>query len=210
MSAEGASALPLTRVLSDLEAEWRSQGASISSGLRPGLSPDSIRAALEPLGIRPHAELLQWYGWHDGATDAYPESACQDSGLLIPMLSFLRLEQAIERTRFARWLATETPYGMPWGDGWFVISTNDDDVITVDCHGDTNGTHPVRDVWYELVEDWETPIADSLTEFAELVLDSLTRRRRFWDPTSERWGSSLDSEVPRSPRADRGAALYLF
>jgi hypothetical protein len=56
----------LRSLLDELEQRLRAFGAPIVQAFRPGAAADEIRTALAAEGLRAHADVVAWWGWHDG------------------------------------------------------------------------------------------------------------------------------------------------
>ena len=97
----------LGTLLSELEGRLRAFGAPAAGALRPGLSPDRVRAALP----RAHEDILTWWGWHDGSAAATTPPGYTGPGLffgaetaLVAPWHLLSLDDAV---RIRSWLTQE-------------------------------------------------------------------------------------------------------
>jgi hypothetical protein len=57
----------LAAALSSLEAILDRSGAAIVPLLHPGIGQPEVLAAFDGIGLSPSAEVVTWFGWHDGA-----------------------------------------------------------------------------------------------------------------------------------------------
>jgi hypothetical protein len=57
----------LAAALARLEAILRRSEAAIVPLLHPGIDEAEVTSLLAGVGLRPTAELITWFGWHDGA-----------------------------------------------------------------------------------------------------------------------------------------------
>ena len=57
----------LAAALSRLEAILDRSGAAIVPLFHPGIGQPEVLAAFDGIGLRPSAEVVTWFGWHDGA-----------------------------------------------------------------------------------------------------------------------------------------------
>lgn len=74
--------------LERFEEALRRAGAPFVDHLRPGLTPDQVRALTAPFeGLSLPQELLTWFGWHNGASDR---------GVLSPKRLYLSLQEVLE------------------------------------------------------------------------------------------------------------------
>ncbi|MBI4941116.1 MAG: hypothetical protein HY830_10250 [Actinobacteria bacterium] len=114
----------LIDLLPQLEAEWAARGVAAAKSLRPGLDPRTVSRRLADRGLVAPAELIDWFGWHDGVSD--PEARA-----VSPTLSIMDLDECIAArdVRLPALLASQ-PDDVRWlpllGDG----SGN---VLVVDC-----------------------------------------------------------------------------
>jgi hypothetical protein len=68
----------LAAALSRLEAILDRSGAAIVPLLHPGIGQPEVLAAFDGIGLSPSAEVVTWYGWHDGAgTPGLPSMAIE-------------------------------------------------------------------------------------------------------------------------------------
>ena len=56
--------MALADALRDWERSWADTGAPVDELLAPGITADQVRAALG--GDRVHADVITWFGWHNG------------------------------------------------------------------------------------------------------------------------------------------------
>ena len=57
----------LAAALSRLEAILDRSGAAIVPLLHPGIGQPDVLAAFDGIGLSPSAEVVTWFGWHNGA-----------------------------------------------------------------------------------------------------------------------------------------------
>jgi hypothetical protein len=57
----------LAAALSRLEAILDRSGAAIVPLFHPGIGQTEVLAAFDGIGLRPSAEVVTWFGWHDRA-----------------------------------------------------------------------------------------------------------------------------------------------
>jgi hypothetical protein len=56
----------LPTLLEELERRLRELGAPSAGAFRAGAAAGEVRARLAADGLRPHEDLVAWWGWHDG------------------------------------------------------------------------------------------------------------------------------------------------
>jgi hypothetical protein len=57
----------LLDALLKLESMLSQSGAAIVPLLHPGIDEFKVVASLQGIGLKPNAEVVTWFGWHDGA-----------------------------------------------------------------------------------------------------------------------------------------------
>lgn len=98
--------MKLSTALVELEATWLRNGMPHTHCLAPGVEAAEVEAALASAGLTPPAEILEWFGWHDGTIWSPTE------GDVLPALGLgafqpLSLTQALdERSRMRELAAT--------------------------------------------------------------------------------------------------------
>jgi hypothetical protein len=75
----------LREALGDLEMAWASLGIAIDITLKPGLSEDHVRAVLTDAFGYAHPDLVQWFSWHDGQSQASGPIIAPLGGFLLPL-----------------------------------------------------------------------------------------------------------------------------
>ena len=99
--------MALEEKLSRLESILQKHHAPVLQQLQPGRKKEELVAFFEAHGIRPHADLLRLYTWHNGVKDLYCGS---DSVLdLLPMGKFFNLDDLLRmQADFVEWNYLET------------------------------------------------------------------------------------------------------
>jgi hypothetical protein len=102
-SLSGDAGLPA--LLGGLEDRLRRFGAPVVEAFRPGAPPDHMRAVLAAEGLAAPDELLEWWGWHDGAdtpaVDEGPGIVERPENTLVASWHLLSLGDAV---RIRRWV----------------------------------------------------------------------------------------------------------
>jgi hypothetical protein len=140
-------------LLDGLRARWERLGAPVAAALRPGLDESGIDRLTEPPGIRLPAEARLWWMWHDGATSRPGlEPELIGSG---GAYSFFPLARAVEQTLEIReslagetWLPDRHAEPNDWQASWLLL-TEPEEPIVLDCSGDPHAPVPVRRYSYE-------------------------------------------------------------
>ena len=104
MDDEAAHLQRLREGLARLETTWSRFSLPIATSAQPGLAESTVRETFSALDLEAPAELITWFGWHNGAlTDPYLREA-------LPGWWLLRLDECVERFLFHR------DFGR--GEGW--------------------------------------------------------------------------------------------
>lgn len=182
-SVEGASASLLSSLLADLEIAMFDAGAPLAA--KPGVSEREVREVLRGVGLAPSAELVVWFGWHDGsARDSQPGMS-----QYLPNLDMASLSDAAERYRVTVLDFTPLPPPEPEmlffgaGPGWLRLGRSNIG-LAVECTG--NDTPRIR---FAHEEFFDSPgcRALSLCTFVGWLLYGVRNGAYVWDPTVQRW-----------------------
>ena len=114
----------LQELLALLEDQWRRHDLPIAGRLRPGLSEDEVRTRLAAVDVSPSREYVEWFGWHDGVSEA---------SMMTPIHRIETLTRCIEQ-----YTTHVIPDGMDEETlgGWFPIATIiSGSVVVTDCTG---------------------------------------------------------------------------
>lgn len=167
-------ATALTDAFERLVDVLESRGSTIRRYLNPGAPRDRVAEALEAVGARPHAELVELYSWHDGTDHARIRADTDAGPQLVPATAFPPLLAAQkgweDSSTLYRERLTERAFAEPgpgaWPALWYPVFSGD---VALDL-----GT---GNVWrYEW--PWSGSnryLADSLTELADRIVTSLER-----------------------------------
>jgi hypothetical protein len=71
----------LRPLLAALENRLTEYGAPVVEAFRAGAPADGVRAELEGEQLRPHDDLVTWWGWHDGAVGQDADSDYAGPGI---------------------------------------------------------------------------------------------------------------------------------
>ena len=158
----------LPQLLARLEVHLIELGAPVVSHLRPGADRQHVEAVLGERGVVASEELLAWWGWHDG-TDV----ADRFGGAFVPLADNLllanwHLPSVADAARGYDLLQHVWDGELPTG-WWPVLEMS----VPADLCADTasSGALFLVDAHSELPDDPPEPLATSLTDFVELLLD---------------------------------------
>jgi hypothetical protein len=106
----------LSGLLAALEDRLRRFGAPIVEALRPGAPAERVRAELAADGLAAPADLVAWWGWHDGVEGpAVPEGPGMVERAESVLLDGWRLLSLADALRIRRW--TLDDYARAGGGG---------------------------------------------------------------------------------------------
>jgi hypothetical protein len=124
--------MALIDALERLETILRGLGTPAAQALRPGLPAAEVEAQLASIGLTAPADLLTWYGWHNGS--AAPDGPLGDAEFL-PNWWFGSVEDMVALYRDdVHWLLDEIGHQ---GVEWFPIlkSRTGDYHVLMRCDG---------------------------------------------------------------------------
>jgi len=164
----------LPALLDELEQRLRAFGAPIAGAFRPGAAPERVREALAAEGVKPHDDLVIWWGWHDGAEVLPPAPSDPpippDSGenMLLGPWHVVSLDESV---RFRRWQRNEYE-ALGMGDlipqSWVpVLVAGEAGELWADVEADGPAPLQIRDEGYL---GSEPPQFASLEEFVRLAI----------------------------------------
>ena len=135
----------LRELLAELDDAWRAAGLPIARHTRPGLDPDEVRRQCHALDLEPTAELVAWFGWHDGTDVRHAVRRANYVG--VDHLTLISLTEALEIV-VAHWQPTDPTkptWGVAWREGWVPIAREGNGtVLVVDCRRPADEPSPVR------------------------------------------------------------------
>jgi hypothetical protein len=163
----------LQALLVALEDRLRSFGAPIADSLQPGLPEHRVRAALAAERVSAPAELVTWWGWHNGTHVAPPkeESGVRQVGenTIFDVFHLMSLEDSLRDRRWMRRLYDED---LEWPDGylvgWIPLLTSGD--ITADLCADAEANERLTPIYlYDHGGGNDYPPRPRFESLAELV-----------------------------------------
>jgi hypothetical protein len=168
----------LAAALARLEAILRRSEAAIVPLLHPGIDEAEVTSLLAGVGLRPTAELITWFGWHDGAGAPGVPSVAIDLG---PGGEFYDLRYLCGEYVMTRRVASEVaaspevPFDAEdlWRAQWFpLLRLFGKGFLAVDLAGNDGSTSPVHIVWHEGDLEQSARVAwESLGSFVEAMND---------------------------------------
>jgi hypothetical protein len=126
-----AHSTDLRGLLNQLEARLEAFGAPIAGVFRPGADAHHVREMLVTEGLPPHADLVTWWGWHDGVQS--PTSPVTDgpgiyyrpATTLLGPWHILGLDEALRIRRFLGEAHWGLPIEQAFPPSWIPILTTD-------------------------------------------------------------------------------------
>lgn len=164
--------------LDRLEAVLVRADAAVVPLMRPGLPEGRVRSLLGELGLEPTPEILEWFGWHDGAGENGMPSVLME---LAPGGEFYELEYLCTECREVREAAsyvvdTGPPTNVTaeafWRNGWFpLLRLFGKGYVAVDLTGAPSDGCPVHVVWHDSDLDARARVAwPSIQAFVDDVI----------------------------------------
>jgi hypothetical protein len=182
--------------LEELEREDQRMGAPLGSSRLPGATERDVCRMLEPFGLVPNDELLTWFHWHNGWSDAY----CTTPDNMTPF----DLQRAAGSYRMMRDIALDVTRGDPpeqaeevWRSTFLPISGADGDWVVLDTA--PNGPELSTRYYFprhRLMGGRSGPIAS----VGSAYLDRRPQNRPdFWTPFDGQPGGCWDGEYRLDP-----------
>ncbi|MEO6116793.1 MAG: hypothetical protein ABIP33_10440 [Pseudolysinimonas sp.] len=202
-SVVGASAHLLAELLIAFEESLREQGLPVDDYLRPGASPDDVRAIFDRFNLVAPDEVVTWFGWHDG------RRPIRESYLTLPMFQAWSLED-VDLNRRAR--ARVQPFGLTkedWDPSWVQIM-GDHNGLAVRCSGGPPDVPLVRALEKaspNTLADYTATQVVSLCAPVTWWIEGLRSGRYVWHPDANAWDAPTREFVKPE---DRGPRLYFI
>jgi len=181
----------LAALLVELEETWLRNGMPDTHWLAAGLPAGEVEAALDAIGLAAPVEIIEWFGWHNGASGSSNLRQLRP-GLGTGGIEPLSLTRALDERALMMELAAslaEDPMAIPedlplWHSEWLPVGAwAHGALLTVELGA--RETVPVR------VVDWEdgefkTVRAESLARVVELWIEWLDAYCE-WDSVLHTW-----------------------
>lgn len=166
--------------LDRLEAVLVRADAAVVPLMRPGLPEGRVRSLLGELGLEPTPEILEWFGWHDGARRDGERAIATE---IVPGGEFYDLESMCEGCREAREVTrqlvqgSDDPesaafYGQLWRSTWLpLLHLFGKGDIVVELPGGGAAVSPVHVVWLDTEPEMSARVAwPSIQAFVDDVV----------------------------------------
>lgn len=141
----------------------------VARSLRKPASAAKLATCARKLGLKALPDdLIAWFRWHDGQTDALAPGLDPES----PAITFMPIDAALaERAR----LISEPEKMLPWADSWFPIAENGGG----DCYVYVTAGKRAGAILFYLHDDpSRSVVAKTLTAFAIRLASRLEARKR--------------------------------
>lgn len=146
--------------------------------MHPGIDETQVARLLGEVNLRPTAEVVAWYGWHDGAGErGMPSEVIK----LVPGGEFYELRYLCGEYLTTRRSASELAetHGSPfdaeqhWPAHWFpLLRLFGKGFLAIDLAGGDGTTSPVHVVWHYSDPEEKARVAwSSIGTFVEAVID---------------------------------------
>jgi hypothetical protein len=172
----GSSPNDLLSRLHELERRLQAFGAPIVQAFHAGASAEAVRSALAEEGLRAHADVVVWWGWHDGVALRNAPSIRSGPGIylraentLVEDWHVLSLADAVRAHRWFRKVYAEdgAPDLLP--RGWFpILSTGAKPMLWIDC--DVNDDQSAALYVDEHLPEPAGPLFRSLDDFVGTII----------------------------------------
>lgn len=105
----------LAESLVEFERTLRQTRVAVAGHLRPGLEASATVSRLDQVGLVPSHEVVEWFGWHDGAADPYGDMRDCELAPGVYLFDLETLRTAYLDTRRDVVVATQN-LPEPWSD----------------------------------------------------------------------------------------------
>ena len=163
-----------------MEAILTRSDATVVRLMRPGLTEAQVRSRLHELNLEPTAEVLQWFGWHDGARRDGERAIATE---IAPGGEFYDLDSLCEGCREAREVTRQLVqsgddaesaafYGQMWRSTWLpLLHLFGKGDIVVELPGGGAAVSPVHVVWLDAEPEMSARVAwPSIQAFVDDVI----------------------------------------
>lgn len=145
--------------------------------MHPGIDESQVTRLLGEVGLRPTAEVVAWFGWHDGAGErGMPREVIE----LVPGGEFYDLRYLCGEYVTTRRIASQVAVipGSPfdaeqrWPTHWFpLLRLFGKGFLAIDLAGGDGTTSPVHVVWHDSSPEERARVAwSSIGAFIEAVI----------------------------------------
>jgi hypothetical protein len=171
----------LPALLAELEEEWARKGIPLASRLLPGATEDEIRTRLEPVGLTPPMEVVEWYQWRNGATRPT---------YLMPAIEYASLGEAVDLyVRFGNFPQGWLPFTQLFFGGYHVVQCSDAGLSSAACG------YVAKEM------DLEVDSIDSLATVVRLWTRLIAEGIWYYDDSGDRlWSRLTEQERETYPR----------
>jgi hypothetical protein len=194
----------LTVHLEELLEAQEASGSPLRRYLRPGLDEAEVRDRLRAIGLEAPAELIELYGWHDGADqEAWEADGSQLILDFMPYAAFnplskasadyVDLKDAWQATPlYGQYLAGSDPGFGYWRTEWFPVFESDRWRHAIDCHAAREA--PVWHVYFEPSPPTRVRHS-SLAALVDELIDGYRKGVCYWDQKAGFYQSDLDYDL---------------
>lgn len=198
--------IALAGLLVELEQVVQAVSARTDLGLAPGLPPEEVESTLATVGLRANAELLTWFGWHNGLERSNRQIAWRTLPGIIP--GSLQDLVRIYRTDVLDFVAPVErgvvvpqrffTYGL--GFGWLPLEVDSTTRYAVSCFGESNAIPLIRRAEPEYFQPaWHDKLqAVSLCTPVAWWLQGVASGAHLWNKEQQRWDEPDSGKLPPS------------
>lgn len=196
----------LAESLVTLEHTLRRSRAAVAGHFRPGLDVSATRRRLDQVGLVPSDEVVEWFGWHNGAGD--PNANLRNCelapGVYIFDLETLCQEYLDTRRDFDA-VTQELPEQWSdssdlWSPSWFPLARLDAGYMAVDLAGGSTSTSPVHAGWFDAGPEYKAhPQWPTLDAFVQELTRRYEQGTYEVDPDGHVRGPDVDADLRERP-----------
>ncbi|MDN4473935.1 hypothetical protein [Demequina zhanjiangensis] len=155
-------------------------GAAIIPIMRPGLPESHVRSVLAELGLASSGEIIEWFGWHDGAhSDGVSRLAVEivpggEFNTLTNLSGWCVQQRGLQRQLVRQHSETADFFERRWRSTWFPLLRMDKGDLVVELADDQFDSGALRVVWFDADPEESARIAwPSIHAFVEDVISRL-------------------------------------
>jgi hypothetical protein len=192
--------------LVELEHTLRRARAAVAGHFRPGLEGSATRSRLDQVGLVPSDEVVEWFGWHNGAGDP---NASLGNCELAPGVYIFDLETLCQEYLDTRRDFDAVTQDLPerwsdssdlWSPSWFPLARLDAGYVAVDLAGGSMSTSPVHAGWFDADPEYKAhPQWPTLVAFVQELIRRYEEGTYEVDPDGHVRGPDVDAHLRERP-----------
>jgi hypothetical protein len=213
-TASGSSPVLLEALLASLDKLLFEREVPTEDLLMPGAQGYEIAEELAPLALKPNAELLVWWGWHNGTQ--LQEDGRRVRGLALPGFAMGGVHDATRNYRrflgvidgpSSRSLSVNREREVEYADvgggtGWLPLGRFGDGML-IECAGDPEAPPMLHssDPEFRFPDSENYMRAQSLCTIVTWWIEEISAGGWTWDPANSVWNGHTGLQSPTRKRA---------